>query len=146
MSGTSLNGSIVAAAATPSGNGYWMVGSDGGIFTFGDAAFVGSTGDIRLNQPVVGIAPDPDGSGYWLVAADGGIFAFDAEFRGSVPQQLRPGQSLNRPVIGAIAYGDGYLMVASDGGIFAFSSEPFFGSLGATPPPNPIVGVAARAG
>ena len=24
---------------TPSGNGYWLVASDGGIFTFGDATF-----------------------------------------------------------------------------------------------------------
>jgi hypothetical protein len=47
-------------------------------------------------------------------------------------------------VIGAIAYGDGYLMVASDSGIFSFSNRPFHGSLGRTPPPNPIVGVAAR--
>jgi hypothetical protein len=144
MAGTPLNGAIVASAVTPSGRGYWMVGSDGGIFTFGDAQFSGSTGDLRLNEPVVGIAPDPDGGGYWLVASDGGIFAFDADFRGSVPEHLQPGQRLNRPVIGAIAYGDGYLMVASDGGIFAFSNRPFLGSLGSTPPSNPIVGVAVR--
>src|SRR5581483_475281 len=43
-------------------------------------------------------------------------------------------------------YGDGYLMVASDGGIFAFSSLPFQGSLGANPPPNPIVGPAPLPG
>jgi hypothetical protein len=30
------------------------VASDGGIFSFGDAAFSGSTGAIRLNQPIVG--------------------------------------------------------------------------------------------
>ena len=29
---------------TPDGNGYWLVASDGGIFTFGDAQFHGSTG------------------------------------------------------------------------------------------------------
>ena len=46
-------------AATPSGAGYWLVASDGGIFSFGDAAFLGSTGDIRLNQPIAGIAPAP---------------------------------------------------------------------------------------
>jgi ribosomal protein L24E len=144
MRDTRLNGDIIAAVATPSGNGYWMVGSDGGIFSFGDAAFAGSTGAKRLNEPVVGMAADPDGRGYWLVAADGGIFAFDADFRGSVPEALRPGQKLNRPVIGAIAYGDGYLMVAADGGIFSFSNKAFHGSLGRTPPPNAIVGVAAR--
>ena len=63
-------------AATPAGHGYWLVASDGGVFSFGDAAFHGSTGGMRLNQPVVGMAAGPDGSGYWLVASDGGVFAF----------------------------------------------------------------------
>ena len=35
---------IVGMAATPTGRGYWLVASDGGIFTFGDASFHGSTG------------------------------------------------------------------------------------------------------
>jgi hypothetical protein len=34
-------------------------------------------------------------------------------------------------------------MVAEDGGIFNFSDQPFAGSLGNTPPANPIVAVAA---
>ena len=60
--------------------------SDGGIFSFGDAQFYGSTGDIHLNQPIVGMAATPDGGGYWLVASDGGIFAYgDAAFSGSAP-------------------------------------------------------------
>ena len=71
-------------AATPSGQGYWLVAADGGIFAFGDAVFDGSTGSIRLNQPVVGIAPFGNDAGYWLVAKDGGIFAFGgAPFLGS---------------------------------------------------------------
>jgi hypothetical protein len=28
--------------ATPDRNGYWLVGSDGSVFAFGDAAFLGS--------------------------------------------------------------------------------------------------------
>ena len=68
----------------PTTPGYWLVASDGGIFTFGDAGFYGSTGGIHLNQPIVGMAATPDGHGYWLVASDGGIFAFgDAGFYGS---------------------------------------------------------------
>jgi hypothetical protein len=60
------------------------VAADGGIFSFGDAAFYGSTGSIALNQPVVGMAATPGGHGYWLVAGDGGIFSFgDAAFYGS---------------------------------------------------------------
>ena len=67
MGNVALQGPILDSVATPSGHGYWMVGSDGGIFSFGDAVFYGSMGGQRLNKPVTSMAPDPDGSGYWLV-------------------------------------------------------------------------------
>ncbi len=41
---------IVGMAATPDGQGYWLVASDGGIFAFGDAAFYGSTGGLDTEQ------------------------------------------------------------------------------------------------
>ncbi|MGC5204420.1 hypothetical protein ACPXA8_27965, partial [Klebsiella pneumoniae] len=76
-----LNRPIVGMTPTADGKGYWLVASDGGIFSFGDAAFHGSTGGFRLNQPIVGMATTPSGAGYWLVASDGGIFSFgDAAF------------------------------------------------------------------
>jgi hypothetical protein len=50
---------VVGIAATPDGRGYWEVASDGGIFTFGDAGFYGSTGGTPLAKPVVGIAASP---------------------------------------------------------------------------------------
>jgi hypothetical protein len=88
-------------AATLDGGGYWAVASDGGIFSFPDAKFYGSTGNLTLNKPVVGMAATPDTQGYWLVASDGGIFSFpDAKFYGSVPGILQPGQVLNAPVVG----------------------------------------------
>ena len=76
-----LKAPIVGMDSTPTGKGYWLVASDGGVFCFGDAGFHGSTGAIHLNRPIVGIASTPSGKGYWLVASDGGIFCFgDAEF------------------------------------------------------------------
>ena len=57
--------------------------ADGGIFTYGNAAFDGSTGGTPLVAPVVGMAPDNATNGYWLAAADGGIFTFGgAKFLG----------------------------------------------------------------
>ena len=41
---------------TPDGKGYWLVASDGGIFGFGDAGYLGSTGGSTLNKPIVGMA------------------------------------------------------------------------------------------
>jgi cell wall-associated NlpC family hydrolase len=78
-------------APTPDGGGYWLVASDGGIFSFGDAKFFGSTGALVLNKPIVAMAPTPDGGGYWLVASDGGVFTFgDATFYGSTAADPSP--------------------------------------------------------
>jgi hypothetical protein len=138
MAKVALNGPVLDSIPTPSGRGYYMVAGDGGIFAFGDARFYGSMGNTKLNAPVQSLVPDGDGAGYWLVASDGGIFAFDAPFRGSMGNQ-----KLNKPVTGMVRFGDGYLMVGEDGGIFNFSTQPFAGSLGANPPPRPVVSVAA---
>jgi hypothetical protein len=140
LSTSTLNQPIVGMAKTPDGGGYWMVASDGGIFSFGDAAFYGSTGAIHLNQPIVGMASTPDGGGYWLVASDGGIFSFgDAAFYGSTGAI-----HLNQPIVGmaATADGGGYWLVASDGGIFSFGDAVFHGSTGALHLNKPIVGMA----
>ncbi len=50
-----LNKPVVGMASTPDGQGYWLVASDGGIFSFGDAPYMGSTGAQKLNQPIVGM-------------------------------------------------------------------------------------------
>ncbi len=118
-------------------HGYWLVGSDGGIFTFGAAQFFGSTGSLPLQRPVVGITPTTDHGGYWLVASDGGIFSFgDTNYFGSIPGLgLHPAgsglpHSLNAPIVGMVpsADGGGYFMVAADGGVFAFGDANFEGS------------------
>ncbi len=95
-SGMSFTYGSSSSGSTPDGKGYWLVAADGGIFTFGDAGFYGSTGAMTLNKPIVGMASTPDGKGYWLVAADGGIFTFgDAGFYGSTGAM-----TLNKPIVG----------------------------------------------
>ena len=140
-------GAAVAAAtsgAVPSVAdrlGYWMVASDGGIFSFGDAGFHGSTGAITLNSPIVAMARTPTGRGYWLVAADGGVFNFgDAPFHGSAGDI-----ALRAPIVGMAptATGRGYWLVARDGGIFAYGDAKFWGSTGGLVLNQPIVGMAA---
>jgi SpoIID/LytB domain protein len=121
--------------------GYWLAGSDGGVFAFGAARFFGSMGGKPLDQPIVGIATTADHAGYWQAAADGGIFSFgDAQFMGSMG-----GQPLVAPVVGIAATptGGGYWEVAADGGVFSFGAARFFGSMGGKPLNRPIVGMAA---
>ncbi|MDQ1506903.1 MAG: hypothetical protein QOD57_4630 [Actinomycetota bacterium] len=121
--------------------GYWLVASDGGIFAYGDASFLGSTGRLKLTKPVVGMAATPSGDGYWLVASDGGIFAYgDAPFAGSTGSL-----TLNQPVVGLAPTpsGQGYWLVAADGGVFAFGDAVVRGSLGGQRLNSPIVAMAA---
>ena len=143
-----INATIVRADARATiltrGRGYWLVASDGGIFSFGDARFFGSTGAMTLNQPIVGMAATPTGNGYWMVASDGGIFAFgDAGFYGSAGDQ-----PLQRPIVGMASTptGRGYWLVASDGGIFAYGDARFLGSTGGLPLHHPVVGMATTPG
>ena len=44
-----LNKPVVGMASSSDGGGYWLVASDGGIFTYGDAVFHGSAGSLHLN-------------------------------------------------------------------------------------------------
>ncbi len=142
---------IVDMAATSTGGGVYLLGSDGGVFALGDAVFYGSTGDIALDQPIVSMANHATGQGYWFVALDGGIFTFgpDAPFLGSVPE-LIPFDQLAAPVVGMAVTpsGNGYWLVASDGGIFAFGDAAFYGSIPGVLPAGttldePIVGIVA---
>jgi hypothetical protein len=43
-------------AATTDGSGYYLVASDGGVFAYGNATFLGSMGGQHLNAPMMGIA------------------------------------------------------------------------------------------
>ena len=127
----------VVTSPSTSSHGYWLAGSDGGIFSFGSAQFYGSTGSLVLQRPVVGITPTANDAGYWLVASDGGIFTFgNAAYYGSIPGlgYAPAGSSspkrLNAPIVGMVpsADGGGYFMVASDGGVFTFGDAKFEGS------------------
>ncbi len=135
-----LNKPIVDLAPTPSGNGYWLLAGDGGVFSYGGARFYGSTGNLVLNRPALRMAPTASGNGYWFVADDGGVFSYgDARFYGSMGAVR-----LNAPVIGMIptSSGNGYWLVARDGGVFAFGDAGFRGSLGSVRLSAPIVALA----
>jgi len=128
---------LPTAAAT----GYRLTAADGGIFAFGDATFLGSTGATKLVQPIVGSATTPNGRGYWLVASDGGVFAFGAaSFFGSAA-----GQPLTQPIVAmaATAQGEGYWLVGADGKVYDFGDAVLRSPAAGLRLAQPIVAMAA---
>ena len=120
--------------------GFWLLGKDGGVFSFGTAPFYGSVGNIPLNRQIVSMAAKPDSSGYWFVDSTGEIYVYKAPFWGSTAN-IR----LTKPIVGMASTptGQGYWLVASDGGIFAFGDAKFYGSTGSINLNKPIVGMAS---
>jgi hypothetical protein len=125
-SGLATESNTVTAPAPTTSSGYWLVGGDGGVFSYG-THFYGSTGNLKLNQPVFAITSTKDGKGYWFVARDGGVFSYgDAAYHGSVP-------GLGVHVTDIVGMADdeatgGYWLVGKDGGVYAFDA-PFHGSV-----------------
>ena len=140
----------------PAAIGYWLVGKDGGVFSFGNPT-PGYYGSIPQNcaaaklpaycpADVVGIVASPDGKGYLIADADGNVSYFgDAKYYGSM---YGPGKTLNAPIVGIAVTpdGGGYWLVASDGGVFAFGNATFLGSMGGKTLNKPIVGIVAAPG
>jgi hypothetical protein len=129
--------------ATPSpksGAGYYVLGSDGGIFTYGGAPFLGSVPGLNLGAKVTALrlAATRTGLGYHVLGADGGIFSFgDAPFYGSVPG-LNLGANVKALDLQPTKSGKGYWILGADGGVFSFGDAEFFGSV-------PGLGISTKA-
>lgn len=110
-------------AATPDGQGYWLVQTNGQVQAYGDAKAYGSLPAKEASAgPVVAIARTYNGSGYWLVNAEGHVFAFgDARSYGSLPLA----KAVDAPVASmAVApNGHGYWLLAESGQIFHFGAS-----------------------
>ena len=135
---------VAGMVPSPDDMGYFLVGQDGGVFSFGDAPFLGSLPGLRVAvHDIRGIVPTRDNRGYFLVGQDGGVFAFgDAPFLGSLP-----GEGVHiADVIGIAATpsDQGYWVVAGDGTVYAFGNAPNFGSATGTNSPGVRNRVNAR--
>ena len=60
---------VVQVRPTGDGFGYWLVGSDGSVYAFGDAPYFGSLPGLGLHaSDIVGLIPFSSGDGYELVS------------------------------------------------------------------------------
>jgi hypothetical protein len=132
----------MAIAATPDGNGYWLLRDDGGIFTYGDAPFFGSAAN-NVQTTAAAVAMTPSGRGYWIVERRGMVWNYgDAGCYGGTYDT-----GANDIVgIASTASGQGYWLVEQDGGIWPYGDavNHTYGGLGNhSPLLTDIVGMAA---
>jgi hypothetical protein len=119
--------------------GYWTIGRDSALFSFGDVGYYGGSGQVPT--PVMSMAATKSGNGYWLLSANGRVSPFgDAGFYGST-ESMR----LNQPVVRLepTPTGKGYWILAKDGGVFSYGDAAFFGSTGNLRLNAPVVSMAA---
>ena len=148
MGGHSLNKPITGMTLDPATGGYWLVGGDGGVFSF-NAPFYGNYYTINVTwvSDVVGIAAVDGGNDYCISESNGYIHCFGqnasngSAIYGSPQTQ---GINLSKPISGiaSTANGQGYWEVAQDGGVFSFGNAPFYGSMGGKPLNAPMVSMA----
>jgi len=137
--------------------GYWLIGSDGGVFTIGEPSsdsstagippsshprFYGSSGGGGTDNEWTAIAPVADGSGYWTVRKDGRVFEFGSAIHYGDPFPT----VLSGPIIdmAATTTGLGYWLLGGDGGIFAHGDAVYYGRLPTVTIPDLAIGFEAR--
>jgi len=131
MDGTSYYGSsaftwlkrpVVDVASTPSGNGYWLLRSDGRVMAFGDAVKRGAV--TANNTKVVGMSSTLDGGGYWMVTRLGRVLSFGnaADYGGA--------RSSGATIVDIAATPSslGYWLFATDGRVFGFGDAAELGN------------------
>jgi hypothetical protein len=138
--------------------GYWLVDSQGQVFSYGKAAFWGDLTNVKITAAIIGILSSPDGRGYWLIGSDGGLYAFgSARYYGNtnvqvvgggalpVPGESGPpasGSGTAAPKAATSPTGQGYWLVTAKGVVYGRGDAKFYGDLSSATLSSPIVGLA----
>jgi hypothetical protein len=107
--------------------GYWLVGANGSIFSFGNAPSNLGNAQGQIFGKVVALATTPTGEGYYMFLQAGPVAAF-----GDASKGLGGATATNAPIVfgQSTSSGKGYWEFATDGGVFSFGDAPYEGSLG----------------
>lgn len=155
MGTTAGAGQLHHTSASPAA-GYWLVGKDGGVFSFGSGPFYGSGVTVPgactpSDEPMQsgglacsGIASTPSGNGYWLLNSLNWPTGY-----GDASEYPPSGCAISGP-IGTIwvgmtssSTGFGFLMASSNGAVAGCGDAVPKGGLTSLRLAAPIVGIAA---
>jgi hypothetical protein len=132
-------------ASGPARAGYWMLGNDGAVYAFGEAASFGSP-VVASGRAALDVEPSPSGSGYWVLDDSGAVRPFgDAVGYGGVPAAvLGPGEVPTS--LSATATGQGYWVFTNRGRAVPFGDAGFLGDVSAVPLNGPVLDSVATPG
>jgi hypothetical protein len=106
--------------------GYWMVGSAGNVYAFGDSPHVGDASPVSV--PVVDLEPGPFANGYWIVNELGFVTAHGLAHFGSLRRSdLLAGERITS--MSRDKDGNGYWLFSTLGRVFAFGQAKHFGDM-----------------
>jgi len=128
-----------APQVTPGKSGYWMLGSEGKIYAFGDSTSMGdAAGLIPGSAKAVHVEPTPNYGGYWINDDRGGVYPFGnaARLGGVDAAALQAGEKVTS--LSSTPTGNGYWVFTSKGRVFNFGDAGKFGDLAAVVLAGPI--------
>ncbi|MCA1842297.1 MAG: Ig-like domain-containing protein, partial [Actinobacteria bacterium] len=127
FAGASTSAPLVVTITGPARFGYWMVGSTGAVYAFGDAKALGNA--AVGTATAVDLEPTPSGNGYWIVDDLGRVSTFgDAVHRGNVDRAaLVPGEKITS--LSTTRDGGGYWIFTNRGRVLTFGNAPFLGDV-----------------
>ena len=123
--------------------GYWMLGADGSVFTFGDALYYGATAypAWRTGAAAIAIAATADGNGYRIVDYAGIVRVYgSARFFGDRPA-LGAGERVT--AISSTHSNKGYWLFTNRGRVIPYGDAHFYGDMRATRLNGPVVASVA---
>ncbi|HEX5613551.1 MAG TPA: N-acetylmuramoyl-L-alanine amidase [Acidimicrobiia bacterium] len=119
--------------------GYWIVGADGRVYSYGDMPVISDLPTLGITDTVRGARMHPNGRGFWLLGRSGGVYAF-----GTAAYYGRPGAATGGfPVVAieSTKSGAGYWLVDAGGGVHPYGDAADHGSMRGTRLNRPIVGI-----
>jgi sugar lactone lactonase YvrE len=125
--------------SSPARAGYWLLGSDGKVYGFGDAPNLGDASAVPRGAHAVHLEPTPTFEGYWILDNRGDVYTFgDALPAGNIDSvRLAPGEEVTS--LSTTPSGDGYWIFTSRGRVVPFGDATFHGDMSAVALNGPVL-------